>query len=293
MIPHGAPVATHVGSFWSYQLVLAIGLNAFLNAVQIGAYAARLAGVTTGRVGTSISLFNLFVTASRFANMFYAPMLGSISDAAGKVVVVPALAAAEVAQYEMQMRGIILAATIGSLVGALLLPTFAYVFVRGVGAFERRGSMPRAIARLASPQVLGAIVRTLRVPPLDIFRRYPMRGAPAKLLIGNVVVTGIYAVGVVAAYLASVIRPDVARTALSASGLVNGIATISFALVVDPTSAYIVDQAVKGERSLHDVKTMVLWLGVTAVVGTLLSQVLLVPAALFIGGAAHLINVKH
>ncbi len=282
----------HVGPFWSYQLVLAIVLNVVLNALQIGAYAARLAGVTTGRVGTSISLFNLFVTASRFANMFYAPMLGSISDAAGKLVRVPGLYDAEVGQYQMQMRAIIAAASLGSLAGAALLPTFAYVFARGVGAFERRGSMPRAIGRLADPRVVRDILATLRIPPLSLFGRFSLRGVPAKLLIGNIVVTGIYAVGVVAAYLASVIRPDVARTALSASGLVNGVATIAFALVVDPTSAYIVDQAAKGEKTLHDVKTMVFYLGLTAVIGTLLSQLLLVPAAFVIGGAAHLINIR-
>lgn len=271
--------------------MLAIVLNVFINALLIGAYAARLAGVTTGRVGTSISLFNLFATASRFANMFYAPMLGSISDAAGRLVRVPALAGPEVAQYAWQMRAIIFAGTIGSLVGAILLPTFAYAFLRGVGAFERRGSLPHALGRLGDPKVLGGVVRSLRFPPLDLFARFSIRDVPAKLLIGNVIVTGIYAAGVVAAYLASVIRPDVARTALSASGLVNGVATIAFTLIVDPTSALIVDKAVKGERSLHDVKTMVAYLGMTAVIGTLAAQLILWPAALFIGEAAHLINL--
>jgi hypothetical protein len=273
--------------------VLAILLNAILNALQIGAYAARLAGVTTGRVGTSISLFNLFVTASRFANMFYAPMIGSISDAAGKAVRVPALASAEVAQYTWQMRAVILAATIGSFVGAALLPTFTYMFVRAVGAFERRGSLPHALMRGFDPRVMGDVLRTLRFPPLNLFARFSLREVPAKLLIGNVVVTGVYAAGVVASYLASVIQPDVARTALSASGLVNGVATIAFTLIVDPTSALIVDKAVKGERTLHDVKTMVAYLGLTAVIGTLAAQLILWPAALFIGAAAHLINIRH
>jgi len=291
---HGAVdacVGVVPGAFWSTQLILAIVLNVFLNAVLIGAYAARLAGVMTGRVGTSISLFNLFVTFSRFANMFYAPMLGTISDRAGKLTACAPAAAAETTHlFEMQMRAIVLSGTLGNLLGALLLPTFAYVFVRGVAAFERRGSIPRALARLADPRVIGDIVRTLRPPRFNTFARFSIREVPTKLLVGNALVTGIYAVGVVAAYLASVIRPDVARTALSASGLVNGIATVAFALVVDPTSAYIVDQAVKGERSLHDVKTMVVYLGATAVIGTLASQIILIPAALFIGAAAHLIN---
>ncbi|GAC1299903.1 MAG: lipid II flippase Amj family protein [Vulcanimicrobiaceae bacterium] len=281
-------------TFWSVQLVLAMVLNAFLQAVQVGAYAARLAGVQTGRIGTSISLFNLFVTASRFANMFYAPLLGSISDTAGRTAVaVPALAAAQIAQFEWQIRGIVAAGTIGTLAGAILLPTFVYLFVRGVAAFERRGSIPRSLARLGDPRVIAAVLRTVRLPSPALLRRFSFRAVPLKLLVGNVVVTAIQAIAVVAAYEASILRPDVARTALSASGLVNGIATIAFAIIVDPTSAYIVDQAARGERSVEDVRAMVFYLALTFVLGTLASQIILYPAALFIGSAAHYVFAPH
>ena len=280
-----------LAGFWSPQLIAAIVLNVFLQAVQIGAYGARIAGVQTGRIGTSISLFNLFVTASRFANMFYAPMLGSISDLAGRIVTRhPALVPSEVTQFEWQMRAIVFAGTLGTLVGALMLPTFVHLFVRGVAAFERRGSIPRALARLGDPRVIGETLRTIRLPPFDFHVRFSLRNVPAKLLIGNVLVTGIYAIGVVASYYASILRPEVARTALSASGLVNGIATISFALIVDPTSALMVDQAVKGERPIADVKSMVFYLALTAVIGSLLSQLILFPAAAFIAEAAKLVN---
>ncbi len=268
-----------------------MALNAFLQAVQIGAYGARIAGVLTGRIGTSISLFSLVVTASRFANMFYAPMLGSISDKAGRIVTqYPALAGHEAAQFEWQVRAVVFSGTAGTVAGALLLPTFIFLFVRGVASFERLGSMPRAIMRLSDWRVVLDALRTVRVPSLGLARRFSPRDLPTKLLIGNVVVTGIYAIGVVASYYASILRPEVARTALSASGLVNGIATISFALIVDPTSAYMVDQAAKGERPIEHVKSMVFYLAVTAVLGTLLSQLILYPAAVFIGDAARLIT---
>jgi hypothetical protein len=283
----------HLDPCWSVQLVLALVLNAFLQSVQVGAYAARLAGVQTGRIGTSISLFNLFVTASRFANMFYAPMVGSISDRAGKRVLVPALADAQIHQFDMQLRSIVFAGTIGMAAGALLLPTFVYMFRRGVASFEKRGSIPRSLTRLADVRVIGDIVRTIRIPSPGSLRAFSLAHVPMKLVIGNLVVTAIQAIAVVASYEASVIRPDVARTALSASGLVNGIATIAFALIVDPTSAYIVDQAARGERSLASVKSMVFYLALTAVIGTLAGQLILYPAALFIGSAAHVINASH
>jgi hypothetical protein len=280
-------------AFWSSQLVLALVLNCIVQAIQIGAYAARLAGVKSGRIGTSISLFNLFVTASRFANLIYAPMLGTISDRAAHAMRDPLLRGAVDGQFSLQLRLIVLAGTLGTIVGALLLPTFTYLFLRGVSSFERLGSVPRAIARIGDPRVIGDVLRSMRPPPRNLLNRFRIHDVPAGLLVGNVVVTGIYAIGVVAAVYASVLDPSVARTATLLSGIVNGIATIAFALVVDPTSAYITDQAVKGERPVGDVKAMVFYLAVTAIVGTLLSQLILYPAAVFIGTVAHLVNLLH
>jgi hypothetical protein len=280
-------------AFWSSQLVLALVLNCIVQAIQIGAYAARLAGVKTGRIGTSISLFNLFVTASRFANLIYAPMLGTISDRAAHAMHDAVYRGPVIHQFEWQVRLIVLAGTLGTIVGALLLPTFTYLFIRGVSAFERLGSVPRAIARIGDPRVIGDVIRSIRAPSRSLINRFKIHDVPAGLLLGNVVVTGIYAIGVVAAVYASVLDPTVARTATLLSGIVNGVATIAFALVVDPTSAYITDQAVKGERPVNDVKAMVFFLALTAIVGTLLSQLILYPAAVFIGTVARLVNLLH
>lgn len=281
-------------AFWSWQLIAAMLLNAFLQAVQVGAYAARIAGVKTGRIGTSISLFNLFVTASRFANMFYAPMLGTISDRTNDALVLAgSLGAQEITQFEWKMRAIVFAGTFGTLVGALLLPAFIYLFVRGVASFESRGSIPRSLLRLFDPQVWLDVVRQIRLPSRSVLREFSVSHLPVKLLIGNVVVTAIQAIAIVASYYASILQPEVARTALSASGLVNGIATISFALIVDPTSAFLVDQAVKGERPIEHVRSMVFYLALTFIAGTLLSQLILYPAAIYIGDAAKLLNAVH
>jgi Amj-like protein len=285
--------------FWTAQLVLALGLNLIVQTIQIGAYAARLAGVQTGRIATSISLFNLFVLVSRLANLAYAPMLGTLSDrvahaerlahTAGQT----AVATGAIAQFEWQVRLIVLAGTLGTAFGALLLPTFLMLFVRGISAFERLHSIPLALLRLLDPRVFIAILRSARLPSLSTLRRFSPGRLPKEMLIGNVIVTGVYAVGVVASVYASVLEPDVARTSVLLSGVVNGIATIAFTLIVDPTSAYITDQAVKGERPLIDVKAMVFYLSLTAIVGTLLSQLILYPGALLIGGVARLVNTLH
>lgn len=281
----------HVPDYWSWQLIVAALLNLILQTLTIGAYAARLAGVQMLRIATSISLFNLFVTASRFANMFYSPMLGSISDKASALARQgPLLRVMAQTQYDHQMRLIIFAGTLGTAIGALMLPTFLVLFRRGISAFERLGSLPRAILRVMDVGVVLDITRSVRAPQPGNWRRFRIAHVPLKLIAANVIVTAIYAVGVVAAAYASLLDPHSARTALLASGLVNGIATISFTLIVDPTSAFITDQAVRGERPVEEVKSLVFYLSLSAIAGTILSQALLYPAAVFIAWGANLIN---
>ena len=290
--------------FWTWQLVVALAVNVVVQAIQIGAYAARLAGVRTGRIATSISLFNLFVTASRLATLVYTLMLGPLSDTAGNAIkallprsgphVLSPLRAQEIAAiattFEWQLRAIILAGTLGTIVGSLLLPMFTYMYVRGVRSFEQTKSLPHSLFRLFDPRVIGDILKRIRVPHYREIFAFSLRGIPRRLLIFNVVVTGIYAIGVVAAYYASVLDVNVARTAIGISGIINGIGTVAFTLFVDPTSSIIVDEAVKGERSHEEVKAMVFYLSVTAIVGWLASQLILWPAAEIIKVVAHLVN---
>jgi hypothetical protein len=278
--------------FWSWQLLVALAINVVIQAIQIGAYAARLAGVRTGRVATSISLFNLFVTASRLATLVYTLMLGPLADHAGYAVRVAPISEIPSIQhaFELQLRLIILAGTAGTLLGSLLLPMFTYMYVRGVRSFERTRSLPHSLVKLFYPSVALEIVRHIRIPSLREILSFSPRHIPKRLLVFNVVVTGIYAIGVVAAYYASVLAPSVARTAIGTSGLINGIGTVAFTFFVDPTSSIIVDEAVKGERPHEDVKAMVFYLALTAIIGWILSQFILWPSAAFISAVAHLVN---
>jgi len=275
------------------ELIIAMVLNATTQAIQIGAYAARYAGVTTGRIATAISLFSLFVTASRLASLFLVPSLGVLADrtaalalAAHESSVPPAIAA----RFDLQMRLIVAAGSVGIAIGALLMPLFLVLFTRGIRSFERHGSIPRGLVRLFDPRVLVELVRAANPPPLRVLLMFPLSAVPRKLLVFNTILMGVYAIGVVAAYYASILVLDSRTTATGLSGLVNGIGTVAFSLFVDPTSAYIVDQTVRGERPQNDVRAMIFWLIVTAFVGTVLAQLILFPAAEYIATAAHWFN---
>jgi Alternate to MurJ len=278
------------------NVVLAAGLNFVTQAIQIGAYAARLAGVTTGRIATAISLFSLLVTASRLASLFQTPALGALADHAANVALAahqPAVPPEVMHRFDLQIRIIVAGGSLGILLGAFLLPMFLRMFVRGIGAFERLHSIPRALLRLSDPRVIGALLRELRPRPFSL-ADFPMKAIPRKLLIANTVLFAVYSVGVVAAYYASVIDLHARTTATGLSGLVNGVGTIAFSLFIDPTTALIVDQTVRDERPRKDVAAMIFWLIVTAFLGTLLAQLILFPAAEYIAAFANFwVSAKH
>jgi hypothetical protein len=281
------------------NLFVAASLNLVTQAMQIGAYAARVAGVTTGRIATAISLFSLFVTGSRLANLVVAPALGSLADTPANAAirahdaahiaanVPPQVTPAALHVFDTQMRIIVGAGSVGIVVGGLLMPVFILMFVRGVRAFERLGSIPAALTRLADPRVIVDLIRSARMPSLSEARTLPFGAIPRKLIIGNTIIMMVYAIGVVAAYYASVLNLDARGTAIGLSGLVNGVGTVLFSLFVDPGSSYIVDQTVRHERPVSHIYALVVALILSAFVGTLLAQVILYPAAEYIALGSH------
>lgn len=258
-----------------------MALNCAVQALAIAAYAARLAGARSGRVATAISLFNIFATSSRFAQMLYTPMLGALSDRA---------AAVSLGVYQMQLRGIIIAGTVGAVLGTLAIPTFVMFYLRAIRSLERNGSIPKAALAMFRPATIAAVVGEVKFGVATRWRELSFKYVPKDILVLNVMVTAVYGVGIVAAAYASVLQPQAARTALLSSGLVNGFATIAYNIIVDPASALLTDRAVRGERTIDDVKALVTGLSITSVIGLIASQLILLPAASIIEAGAKVIS---
>lgn len=250
-------------------------------ALQMGTGAARLAGVRAGRVATGLTLFNLFATCSRLLSLFYTPLIAALADRAYKFH--------DPDEFENAVRVIIFAATIGAAIGGALLPSAARLMQRGIDSFERRGSVVSAMARLAVPKVAVSALGEFRVPRMRMLA-YSPKALPRAFLYSNVVVMGFWVTGPLAAYYAGVLLHSSMATAISLSGLITGVATITLTLIVDPTAALITDQAAAGKRPVEDLKAMLVYLVVTTIVGTLLSQLLLGPAAHVIAEVARRIS---
>jgi len=101
----------------------------------------------------------------------------------------------------------------------------------------------------------------------------------------------IYAIGVLSSLYAGALVPEYRVTATQLSGIVNGIATILLVLMVDPTCALITDQAVRGKRSENDVRSMIFYIVLGRILGTLIiSQLIFMPSAEYIKAATLLVK---
>ncbi|MHB8157825.1 MAG: lipid II flippase family protein, partial [Desulfocucumaceae bacterium] len=109
-----------------------------------------------------------------------------------------------------------------------------------------------------------------------------LAGIPPLFLVMNILVTGIFTTGVLSALYAGALYPGYRTSATMLASVVNGVAQVLFATVVDPCSARLTDQALQGERVESDISRMAYCLAGTRLAGTLLAQFLFIPAAYLI-----------
>jgi len=263
------------------RLLLVCVVAALVSLVNTSTGAARVSGVLTKRIATSLSVYNFFMLIGRLANLAYVPVMGSIVDLAVATNQMDILAA--------KIRWIISFAAFGCLIGFLLLPTFVEIYIKAINGTEKYGSLWRVLLISLLPKNWGKIFSCFRKPSLLGLDNLRLNGVPSRFLIFNVFMCGIWTVGVLCANYASAVVPEYARTATLLSGIVNGFATIMFTLIVDPAASLITDQAVHGKMTLNQVKVMVIYLSLGNIAGAILGQLFFMPGASFIAWVTRLI----
>lgn len=254
----------------SNTLIQLFILTAVIHLIDTLAYSVRLNSVKSKQVALSFSLFNLFVLVSRTANTFQAPLIGSIIGLSITQGIDPIL----------DMRKVLLASTVGTVSGIILIPTFLRIFEAAVRRLEITGSVPSLVVEALHINNIKRMVKRAARPSKTMLQRLRYREIPKRLLLLHALVTGIYTVGVLAAnYSALLVAEEHRLAAAASSGMINGIATIMLTLFIDPKSAIITDQALRGKRPYEDVKALVVLLIASKIAGTLLAQALFLPAA--------------
>lgn len=244
------------------------------------AFAVRIAAVRTRKVALAFALFNILALISRTCNSFQVPFLA-------KRLEVGLLHRAAVGVLS-DFRWIILGATLGSVLGAVLIPTFQRLFTQGVYRFQEHRSMVRLLFHGFSLGNLTEGVRaSVKLPGFRQVRELRgVRRSDLKMFLMNVVAVALLTVGVLSALYAGYLEPAYRVTASSLSAVVNGLATLLMFIVIDPHLSVLTDDVMEGSVSESDFRRTIVGLVGARIVGTCLAQVIFLPAAAVTGLAA-------
>ncbi|HEV3469783.1 MAG TPA: lipid II flippase Amj family protein [Pyrinomonadaceae bacterium] len=265
----------------SVQVAIVFVLTFAIHLVSTLAYALRIAGVRTGRVAVSYALFNVLMLVSRTSNTFQGPLLAKHVE--GNILRGTAAGA------ESDFRWLILAATLATAFGALAMPTAQSLFTVAIESFGRHRSVPRLLLRGLSPAGLRHLRAAARPPARGNLTRLGLGGVPVRIVLFNVLATALITVGVFASLHACYLNPELRVTANNLSPVVNALSTILLFVYIDPYLSILTDDVVAGRASQAFFRRCVVLFVGGRLLGTLLAQPLLVPAAEVIVAVAKLL----
>ena len=265
----------------STQVTLVFLLTFLIHLMSMLSYAIRIAGVRTRRIAVSLALFNILLLISRTSNTFQAPLLANHVEQ--KII------GGGSEGIESDLRWMILAATLASIVGMVTIPTFQRLAARAIESLGSHRSMLRLLMRMFSLSTIRHLRTSASVPAKENLTRLVWRQAPWNMLVYNAVATALLTVGVFASLYAGFLTPELRVTANNLSPVVNAVSTILLFVFIDPYLSLLTDDVVAGRTSEAHFRRCIVMLGSSRLAGTVLAQLALTPAARLIAAVARLL----
>ncbi len=258
-----------------------------IHSIETLQYGVSFVGIKTRRLATAGTLFGMVLLVSRTANMVQGVLMASfVDDAAEGIIPIDSLVS--------RIRWVILAATFGSVLGALLLPTFVRYMTKGVELFVHYGSYTGLVGAMIrrgglKTTDLERIATGISKPTVEQVKVTPFRGIPKSFLLADILVTAFFTVSVVACNYSGALVPENRSATGALSGVTNGIATMLLFLLISPRVSRYIDDALNDPAGIVKVRAMAITLALGKILGTLLAQALLLPSARFVAFlASHL-----
>jgi hypothetical protein len=265
----------------SIQIALVLALTFLINLITTLSYSVRIVGIRTGRIAVSFALFNILVLISRTANGLQAPFLAStieknINSGSGANL--------------LDFRLIILSCTIATIIGGLMIPTFQRILSIAVDKFSIYKSVPKIVLHGFTKSGIASIKENIVIPSSKNLAHFNIGiDFPWKVFTMNVIAVAIVTIGVLSSLYAGYLIPEFRSTASNLSALINGFATILMFVFIDPFLSVMTDEVVLGKTSESLFRKYIVYMVIARVIGTLLAQIILVPAARLISITADLI----
>src|SRR3954462_2812481 len=177
------------------QLAIILLLTFLIHLIGTLANAVRIAGVRTMRIAVSFAIFNLLVLISRTSNSFQGPFLAKrIEQNLSRTPTVSMLG---------DFRWLLLSATLATIVGACLIPTFQRLFSKAVIHFQVHRFIPRLILHGFLQGGIKQIKDVVSLPAKSNVSDLRLSNEVSpQLIFFNVIAVALWTVGVFAALYA-------------------------------------------------------------------------------------------
>lgn len=263
------------------QILIVFILTFVIHLISTLSYSVRIVGIRTKRIAVSFALFNIMVLISRTANGFQAPLLANqveknIQNGIGENLI--------------DFRFILLGATLATIIGGFLIPTFQRIFTKSVYQFSIHKSIPRLLIHGFSKSGIIQFGNSLKIPDRkNVTELIKLKNIPKKIFILNIVAVAVLTVGVLASLYAGYINPELRTTSSTLSSVINGGATVLMFVFIDPYLSGLTDDVIIGKCSEIVFRQFIIWMIVARLIGTLIAQIIFIPSAELISMVAQMI----
>lgn len=266
----------------SIQILLVVIFTLIIHLISTLSYSVRIVGIRTRKIAISFALFNIMVLVSRTSNSFQAPLLAKWIENNIKEGVNPG---------NIEIRLIIFATTLATIIGGLLIPTFQRVLSNSVNNFSIHKSVPKLLLHGFTKSGIIQFKKELKLPNKNNFvvNKTFWADFPLKIFVYNVIAVAILTVGVLSSLYAGFIEPELRSTSSTLSSVVNGLATILMFVFIDPYLSALTDDVIEGEFSETGFRKIIRIMILSRILGTVLAQLLLFPFSKFIAWVATII----
>ena len=249
--------------------------TAVIHLIATLSYGIRIAGARTGKIAFCLSLFNTLLLVSRTSNTLLTPTLSKRVEFALKTDL--DLAAIKL-NHDFQW--LMLSASVATLLGSALIPSFQRYVTSVVASFDRFPSLPRMVKFALSKPGFAALGSSWAVPSKTNFTFLGSgHRLPWNIFVMNVIGSGLLATGVLSSLYAGVYAPDLRMTTSQLSAVVNFAGTIMLFAFVDPYLSYVTDGAAKAAEGDARLRAAVFGMAGSRLLGTVMAQALMVPGA--------------
>lgn len=266
----------------SVQIVIVLILTIIIYVISTLAYSVRVVGIKTGRIAISFAVFNVFALISRTANTIQGPLMAKTIE--------KSIQTGNAESLLYIFRWILASTTIATIIGALLMPTSIKIFEKAVKSFSIHKSMPKLIFHGFSKSGIEQFKDSIIYPTRrNLSHLKNFKGVPKKIICLNIISFSISTVGVLASLYAGCLNPELRTTCSTLSSVINGFSTIMMFLFIDPYISMLTDDVIRGECSEAQFNKCITFIVASLVVGTILSQFILIPSAKIISFIAKIL----